>query len=69
MAPGYVLDQVGVALLEVPGLRLLGFILLTLGVALFAAGMSSVKAIRLSMRLRQSPGPSPLASQAPPGVA
>jgi hypothetical protein len=51
MTPGFVLDRVGVVLLGVPHLQLLGFVLLTVGAAMYAAGLSSVKAIKLSMKL------------------
>lgn len=51
MTPGFVLDRLGLILLGVPGLHLLGFVLLSIGTALYAAGMSSVKAVKLSMKL------------------
>jgi hypothetical protein len=51
MTPGFVLDRIGLILLGVPGLRVLGFVLLTVGTALYAAGMSSVRAVKLSMKL------------------
>jgi hypothetical protein len=51
MTPGFVLDRVGLILLGVPGLHLIGFLLLSLGTALYAAGMSSVKAIKMSIKL------------------
>jgi hypothetical protein len=51
MAPGFVLDRVGLILLGAPGLHVLGFVLLSIGTALYAAGMSSVKAVKLSMKL------------------
>lgn len=55
MAPGFILDRVGLVLMGVPGLRILGFVLLTLGTALFAAGMSSVKAVKMSIKLGAPP--------------
>lgn len=55
MAPGFVLDRVGLLLMGIPGLRLLGFVLLTLGTALYAAGMSSVKAVKMSIKLGAPP--------------
>lgn len=51
MAPGFVLDRVGLILLGLPHLHVLGFVLLTIGTALYAAGMSSVRAVKLSMKL------------------
>lgn len=51
MAPGFVLDRIGVLLLGVPGLHILGLFLLSLGTALYAAGMSSVRAVKLTMKL------------------
>jgi hypothetical protein len=54
MGPGFILDRIGLVLLGVPGLHILGFALLSIGTALYAAGMSSVKAVKLSMKL-QSP--------------
>ena len=51
MTPGFVLDRVGLILLGVPGLHVVGLVLLSIGTALYAAGMSSVKAVKLSMKL------------------
>jgi hypothetical protein len=51
MTPGFVLDRVGLILLAQPGLDILGFVMLSLGTALYAAGMSSVRAVKLSMKL------------------
>jgi hypothetical protein len=51
MTPGFVLDRVGLILLGVQGLHLVGLVLLSIGTALYAAGMSSVKAVKLSMKL------------------
>jgi hypothetical protein len=51
MTPGFLLDRLGIFLLGVPGLHLFGFLVLSLGTALYAAGMSSVKAVKLSMKL------------------
>ncbi len=51
MAPGFILDRIGLILLGVSGLRLLGFVLLSVGTALYAAGMSSVKAVKLAVKL------------------
>jgi hypothetical protein len=57
MTPGFVLDRLGLILLGVPGLHLVGFVILSAGTALYAAGMSSVKAVKLSMKL-DAPSPS-----------
>jgi hypothetical protein len=51
MGPGFVLDRLGLILLSVSGAQVLGFALLSLGATLYAAGMTSVKAVKLSMRL------------------
>jgi hypothetical protein len=51
MTPGFVLDRIGLILLGVPGLRVVGFVLLSVGTALYAAGMSSVRAVKLTMKL------------------
>jgi hypothetical protein len=51
MTPGFILDRIGLILLGVPGLHVLGFVLLSLGTALYAAGMSSVKAVKMSIKL------------------
>jgi hypothetical protein len=56
MTPGFLLDRIGLILLGVPGLHLLGFVLLSIGTALYAAGMTSVKAVKLSMKLDDAPG-------------
>ncbi|HKC28545.1 MAG TPA: hypothetical protein VKB75_11090 [Jatrophihabitans sp.] len=55
MTPGYVLDRLGLILLGVPGLKVIGFVLLSVGAALYAAGMTSVRAVKLSMKL-DAPG-------------
>lgn len=54
MTPGFVLDRLGLILLGVPGLHIVGFLLLSAGTALYAAGMSSVRAVKLSMKLGES---------------
>ena len=51
MTPGFVLDRLGLVLLGVPGFHVVGFILLSVGTALYAAGMSSVRVVKLSMKL------------------
>jgi hypothetical protein len=51
MTPGLLLDRLGVILLGVPGLHVVGLILLSSGAALYAAGMASVRAVKLSMKL------------------
>jgi len=51
MTPGFVLDRVGLILLGVDGLHLLGLVVLSVGTALYAAGMSSVRAIKLTVKL------------------
>jgi hypothetical protein len=58
MTPGFVLDRVGLIMLGLPHLHVLGFVLLSIGTALYAAGMSSVKAVKLSMKLETPPEPS-----------
>jgi hypothetical protein len=51
MSPGFLLDRLGLIMIGVPGLRILGFLLLSVGTALYAAGMSSVKAVKMSIKL------------------
>ena len=51
MTPGFVLDRVGLILLGVDGLHLLGLVVLSVGTGLYAAGMSSVRAIKLTVKL------------------
>lgn len=51
MTPGFLLDRLGVILLGIPGWNILGFVLLSIGSALYAAGMSSVRAVKLAMKL------------------
>lgn len=53
MGPGFLLDRIGLILLGVSGLQVLGLVLLSIGTALYAAGMSSVRAVKLSMKLNQ----------------
>ena len=50
MAPGFILDRIGLILLGVHGLHALGFLLLSVGTALYAAGMSSVKAVKMTIK-------------------
>ena len=50
MAPGFILDRIGLLMMGVKGLHLLGLVVLSIGTALYAAGMSSVKAVKLTMR-------------------
>jgi hypothetical protein len=54
MTPGFALDRVGLILLGVPHVHIVGLVLLSIGTALYAAGMSSVKAVKLSMKLDTS---------------
>jgi hypothetical protein len=54
MTPGFILDRIGLILLGRPGFDLLGLLLLSIGTALYAAGMSSVRAVKLSMKLGRS---------------
>jgi hypothetical protein len=51
MTPGLVLDRLGILLLGVPGFHVVGLILLSCGAALYAAGLSSVRAVKLTMKL------------------
>jgi hypothetical protein len=55
MTPGFLLDRVGLILLGLPHFHVLGFVLLSVGTALYAAGMTSVKAVKLSMKLDDAP--------------
>lgn len=52
MGPGFILDRIGLILLGLHHFHLLGFFLLSVGTALYAAGMASVKAVKLSMKLK-----------------
>jgi hypothetical protein len=54
MTPGVVLDRVGLIMIGIPGLRILGFIILSIGTTLYAAGMSTVKAVKISIKLGHS---------------
>jgi hypothetical protein len=51
MTPGFVVAHVGALLIDLPRGALVGYLLLTVGVALYAAGLTSVKAVTLSMKL------------------
>ncbi len=51
MAPGFLLGRLGLILLGLHNFHILGFVCLSIGTALYAAGMSSVKAVKLSMKL------------------
>jgi hypothetical protein len=65
MTPGFVLDRVGLILLGVEGFRVLGFVLLSVGTGLYAAGMTSVRAVKLTAKLGERPDAA-LADPAPP---
>jgi hypothetical protein len=56
MSPGFVLDRIGLILLGASGLHVLGLFLLSIGTALYAAGMSSVRAVKLTMKLGTGTG-------------
>lgn len=49
--PGFLFDRIGLLMIGVHALRIPGFALLSVGVALQVAGTSSVKAVKLSSRL------------------
>lgn len=51
MTPGLLLDRLGIILLGIPGLHVVGLLLLSAGTALYAAGLSSVRAVKLTMKL------------------
>ena len=51
MGPGFIVARVGGLLLEVRGLEVLGYVMITVGAILYAAGLSCLKAITLSMKL------------------
>jgi hypothetical protein len=51
MGPGFLLDRIGLLLLAKSGLHLLGLVLLSVGTALYAAGMSSARAVKLTVKL------------------
>ncbi|MEI8050843.1 MAG: hypothetical protein WCI12_05355, partial [Actinomycetes bacterium] len=51
MTPGFVIARIGIVFLGLPRTHLLGFVLLTGGAGLYAAGMSTVKAVKLSVKL------------------
>jgi hypothetical protein len=51
MTPGFLLDRLGLILLGFHHFHIIGFAMLSIGTALYAAGMSSVKAVKLTMKL------------------
>ncbi len=51
MAPGFLVARFGGLFLDTRGLEWLGYVMITLGAVLYAAGLSSVKAVTLSMKL------------------
>jgi hypothetical protein len=50
MSPGFLLDRLGLILIGA-GARITGLILLSIGTALYAAGMSSVRVVKLTMKI------------------
>ncbi len=69
MTPGFLLDRTGILLMGVPGLWFIGFVVLSIGTALYAAGMSSVKAVKLSIKLAEDSEDSEDVGQVGPVVA
>jgi hypothetical protein len=53
--PGFILDRVGLLIMGIPGFRVIGIAMLSVGVALQAAATSSVRAVKLSYRLVSGP--------------
>jgi hypothetical protein len=51
MTPGFLVARFGGLLVDISRLQVLGYVVLTLGAILYAAGLSSVKAVTLSMKL------------------
>ena len=51
MAPGYLLNRLGLLMLSIHGLKVFGIIVLSVGSALYAASVTSVKAVKLSTKL------------------
>ncbi len=68
MSPGFVLDRAGLILLGVDGLHVLGFAFLSVGVGLYAAGMSSVSAVKLTVKLGGRPDAGSESTAAPDGT-
>ena len=54
MTPGFLLSRIGLVFLGLDHLHLLGIVALTVGTGLYAAAMSSVKAVKLSVKLTAS---------------
>ena len=60
MTPGFLLARFGLILLGFQHGHIIGFIMISIGTALYAAGMSSVKAVKLTMKLTPgTPGGKP----------
>ncbi len=57
MTPGFLLGRVGLILLGLQNFHIIGFAMLSIGTALYAAGMSSVKAVKLTMKLAPTTPP------------
>jgi hypothetical protein len=55
VAPGYIVSRLGLIFLGFSGWRLVGFVLLTSGTALFAGGLSAARAVKLGSKLVESP--------------
>jgi len=51
MAPGFIMAHLGDRIIDLRRFDVLGYVVLILGVILYAAGLSSVKAVTLSMKL------------------
>ena len=51
MTPGFLVARFGSLLLDARRFEVLGYVVLTIGAVLYAAGLSSVKAVTLSMKL------------------
>jgi len=55
VGPGFIIARIGLLMIGFHSLRIPGFFTMTIGAGLYAAGMSSVKALKLTARLSVSP--------------
>lgn len=69
--PGFILNRIGLLLLGLPGIgfiKFIGFLLLAVGTAIHVAGSSSVRVVKLSIRLRGPDGEEARSSPGAPGA-
>ena len=67
--PGFLLNRIALLILGIPTIGVIGFILLALGAVLHVTASSSVRVVKMSIRLKGTAGDPPPASPHPGDAA